>query len=1124
MEGHSGLKRSSARKKGGQHKKHHKDNQKGRSQDDISQQQQPADAEPDDEVNPTFQGSLDYHKYLHGSSNVKSNPKLTQSPTATSSFSAPPITPKNKFSGDIALNDSSVPSTVFKVRSSKNREKETVLPTPSKTATQYLSEKDSVETIKPIPTLRERRSQTQIEQGNRPEALRKLSHSDLSVLTEIPATLTSSTITASSSPSVAPLTPGTLRSTRTLESIPSGPLSTISYKEIDPAKLQPFIGPLTKQQPPPNRPLPQIPYPSPIKRRAQRDKSTTNMADNYKSSNREIAEKGAKQSMEETAEPHVGEKKGKGLRKKISKFFSGDQSSISADTGIATSYRPLSIDTSRDSKSFSDIFDDVYNAAGGPPIPGRSSYNSGRDSQRISGRASRQSGGGAISIASGEFLPRPSSQLDGPGPPSRAAATSVETSSPIEQPPLTEHPALRGDLALQAQWSVIDTKSVSPPGPGSKLSTQDVPALSVTRQRPAVIDTGVRKSSRSVTSVFEATTRPRSVKDESRTTLTAQGVDVEDVDPMPAFDRTVDLTLHRKSRKEGDCVVASIPRPSDKFTHVRKLFTEQYANGRPSNRYNRKKRFRYFDLPDKIRFEIVRHIIADSHTEKPILLNGKRQAQPAWPDDAFVTLWSVIGPLQTYLWASPHLRADIMVTLLLMHSFHVIYSPFVKEKSSPLATQWLMRYLHMMQDVRLELDMTKLGFGYSWESTMLSNQLPAIGDLVWKFTELMLTRDKEANALGRLTVHCRRYFGYRQGQNPLEGSEDAYRYPLPGSDRNDPRALNLCDDGSAYNSNQPWNYNRPAPSLPPSAKNPHSGHRRHHADRLNRVPYVNEHQLSVADSLRKLVGRVETIRMVGFSEQWTYLTHEALWPKEERDAIPSDIKHIHIDRYTPSRHDYVAPGHAIYLDYGIRNGIHRYPPLPDSEPMVCVDYDIKNDLYMEIGSGKVLTVTENGAEFVARAQGPNIPVLARAPSPKPCGPPVARGSPALVVRASRIPTPKDRRNLSPTMEAMRKGTPTKAAQLLGLPGTSITNTQMSLYAGEADDDVDFDTPTKSRTVSNTSAKTGEMYAQPEEDRMGELVPQNSRSGSMTGNGVPKSGRLSSKKSFLLLGGSRTKSS
>lgn len=77
---------------------------------------------------------------------MKSNPKLTQSPTVSSSFSAPPVTPKNRFNGDATLNDLSAPSTVFKVESSKDKE-DTVLPTPSKKTSQYLSEKDSTETM-----------------------------------------------------------------------------------------------------------------------------------------------------------------------------------------------------------------------------------------------------------------------------------------------------------------------------------------------------------------------------------------------------------------------------------------------------------------------------------------------------------------------------------------------------------------------------------------------------------------------------------------------------------------------------------------------------------------------------------------------------------------------------------------------------------------------------------------------------------------------------------------------------------------------------------------------------------------------------------------------------------------
>lgn len=107
------------------------------------------------------------------------------------------------------------------------------------------------------------------------------------------------------------------------------------------------------------------------------------------------------------------------------------------------------------------------------------------------------------------------------------------------------------------------------------------------------------------------------------------------------------------------------------------------------------------------------------------------------------------------------------------------------------------------------------------------------------------------------------------------------------------------------------------------------------------------------------------------------------------------------------------------------------------------------------------------------------------------------------------------------MEALRKGTPTKAARLLGLPGTQITNTQMDVHTGESDDD-NLSTPTKIRTISNASAKIGDVSVQPEGELMEEIAPQNSRSSSTAGSRVPRPGKLSSKRSLLLLGGSRKK--
>lgn len=666
-----------------------------------------------------------------------------------------------------------------------------------------------------------------------------------------------------------------------------------------------------------------------MKRRVPTQQLFAKMAARVDGSHQGLVKGDAKTSMEETVEQRVDEKKGKGLRKKISRFFTSDQPTRPADVTACATYQPLSLTTSQDSQraSFSDIFDDVYNAARSSLKSVRGSQNSGRNSFQKPDRTS-------ISARSGDFLPSMSSQHHGAH--ESTQATTTPPSTPFREPPaLIDHPALRSDRAMRDEPGLINDKFVAVPGSSTPpILPLEIPALSVSRSRPAQIDnTTPLALPRSALSAPWATGRARLVKEESQATITTDGP--QDIDPSPAFDRTVDLTWYRTAREEGRAIICSIPRPSSRFEHALTLFVAQYAKGRSFSKYDGKKRFPYFDLPNTVRFEIMRHVIADTHNGKPILLNSKRQASPAWPDDAFSSLGSVLKPLQAIMWACPRLRADAMVVLLLTRKFHVIFSPFVKECSQPLPTTWLFRYLHLMQDVRLELDMTRLGFGYSWESTAVDSRIHDIGALVRQFTAEILTRNA-ANPMGCLTIHCRRYFGYRQGPNTLQGRGNVYKHPLIGGEEDEPGSLAVPGQGdTARNDGQPRNHNRRASSLPPSAAKPYSGHFRHHADLPHRVPFVTEDQLSVANPLRTLAGRVDSVRMVGFSEQWTYATHLKLWPEAERNSVPDAFKHRHIDRQTPSRHLYAAPSHAVYLDYGIDHGVHRYPPLPDSEPMVC---------------------------------------------------------------------------------------------------------------------------------------------------------------------------------------------
>lgn len=67
------------------------------------------------------------------------------------SFPAPPTTPKDKFNGDIILNDFSAPSTAFKVKAGKGKD---ILQSPllNKTS-QCLSGKDYSEAMSVLPCL-----------------------------------------------------------------------------------------------------------------------------------------------------------------------------------------------------------------------------------------------------------------------------------------------------------------------------------------------------------------------------------------------------------------------------------------------------------------------------------------------------------------------------------------------------------------------------------------------------------------------------------------------------------------------------------------------------------------------------------------------------------------------------------------------------------------------------------------------------------------------------------------------------------------------------------------------------------------------------------------------------------
>lgn len=803
--------------------------------------------------------------------------------------------------------------------------------------------------------------------------------------------------------------------------------------------------------------------------------------------------------------------KGPSLRNKVSKLFGDERNSRTSDTSIPSksisAYRPISL-TSHDGSngaSFSEIFDEVYNAAHGS-FHSTGDYRASADvsthsehpsvsalSQEVSvafSKAGNLSTSAAFpeaaSIVSAGHSRGSTNAPAGPAGPAIQGPTAKDESSrqlsrhgsaentsesatsredladqlasrlgltdpaaraqilaaftKIAPPQLHEHPAIRGDLQLQIDVGLLKDKtadlasSAAPNGVTSgtevypnPAATVHVPPLNVSRHSSAQIAGANKKTPQSKAAALQMspgfTTRYLVQAHDMAKDL----VTPTPTDSYPAFDRTVDLTWYRYTQLlEGHRRRVHQPQLARIFGSVLSMFVAKYARGVENwAKYDQpsyKCRFRYFDLDPSIRFHIMQKLLESYLPQKFVLLNGKRQAAPAWPANEFATLWDVLGPLQNYLTACPRLRADVMVTVLISQPFHAIFSPFVKPNTQPLPTKWLFNYAQYMQNVRVEVDLTKLGFGPTWDSTSMSTKLREIGNLVWVFAEEMEKRDPETNPMTLLTIYCRRYFGYRQGRNPFEGNLDMYRFPLIGGEEE--------GHGPKVNKGLPRYYGRPSASLPPSANHPYSKSRLHHTPGPNRVPYLHEGHMSVFHPFRRLQGRVWIVRMVGLSEKWVRDYHSAWWPKEEFDAIPDEIKLNHMDRCTPTDFTYVAHNHAIFVDGGIRHGLQRIPTLPEKKKRTCI-YDKENDVFLENGTCNVLTVMENGVEMIPRADTRSMRRSELSATGEPDDP-IELPDQDVKTPPKTPATAGPDKNHDRNMETVRKSTHSKAAKVLGV--------------------------------------------------------------------------------------------
>lgn len=391
---------------------------------------------------------------------------------------------------------------------------------------------------------------------------------------------------------------------------------------------------------------------------------------------------------------------------------------------------------------------------------------------------------------------------------------------------------------------------------------------------------------------------------------------------LPAWDRTFDAVYHKHAGGQNTT------NNDARFSDAIQQFFKDHGHERPSSGY--------FRLPDSIRMRICQFVLAPHRIEKPIRLNRSSFSRDCWRTDDLQSPSTALLPLDPYLEVSFGFRADLLVAFLLDVRLHATFSPYVGPRVSPLATTWLNRYGKYAQEIVVEIDMTRLDCGAEIYAVGLLPGVEHIDALLHKFVEHQLCR-KKTRPLDSLVLLCRRFYGQRYQAEPTKStagrSSEASNYSrlsqrseppssLEGTRQDSPgfeKALSSSpvrrrpfwniDSDEAANSSIEGNDGIETPDpRQTDNKNPTSpflpGHQ---------VYYCPDSYLDICDRLLALRGRVNSVRICGFSEEYATRFVDAMFP-----SAPRDLRQ-HCYRVAPSTVWPRLSGQKSYVDTGNRS-------------------------------------------------------------------------------------------------------------------------------------------------------------------------------------------------------------
>ncbi|KAF4977127.1 hypothetical protein FZEAL_6315 [Fusarium zealandicum] len=373
---------------------------------------------------------------------------------------------------------------------------------------------------------------------------------------------------------------------------------------------------------------------------------------------------------------------------------------------------------------------------------------------------------------------------------------------------------------------------------------------------------------------------------------------------LPPWDRTLDAVYHKHAHN----------RVKDGIFHdTLTQFFKDHCREKPQTGY--------FRLPDTVRFRICQFLLPSAN--KPLTLNESTFSRDVWRTRDFSHPSCTLLPLAPYLDVSFAFRADMLVAFLLATTLHAVFSPYVGPKLNPLATTWLNKYGPYAQNLVIEIDMTRLGCGPEPGATGLLPNVEHTEELLHKFVDSQIRRSGSC-PLQSLVLLCRRFHGRRttlQARSITGRSSGASNYSrwsqkseracssedmrlrspgLKEANMSADRLLRQIDLISSVDDSDPlMSPGLQLDIMSPSLPSP-----------LPAQDYCPDSYLVICNHILRLRGRLNSIRMCGFSESYTASFINTLFPDAKND---------------PGRHAYrVAPstiwpklsGQRSYVDIG----------------------------------------------------------------------------------------------------------------------------------------------------------------------------------------------------------------